>query len=238
MQLQGVEIIPIHNDFQVIVSSMELSAPDHIIKAIETIWQAAIEQPGSKLFDGKILSVTAVSPTALTCSAVPYRFFYAQRQSNIIREALQIKAVAVSGIILHNQSLYLGRRSQFTTQYPGHIELLPSGSINADLVKPSGMVDFRQQLIEELAEEVGINHAFISEIDPLFLVFDVEEQTWDICCRITLSSNFSIGSENGLRTNEYDEIFSVPLSQSTNFVKTNAKCLVPTTQIIMQKLFP
>ncbi len=238
MQLQGVEVIPIQNDFQVIVSSTELSVPVHMIKAIESILQTAIKQPGSKLFDGKILSVTNVSPTALTCSIVPYHFFYAQRQSNIIRDALQIKVAAVSGLILHDQLLYFGRRSLSTTQYPGFIELAPSGSIDPDLVTSNGQSDFRRQLVDELREELGINGSSVSSIDPLFLAFDNQEQTWDICCRITLLPTADINIGNDLSLNEYKEILTIPLSQSADFLKAHSKQMVPTTQVILQKLFP
>jgi len=238
MQLGDNKILAIKSDFRVIISPSTLCIPDNIMKAIDAIWQQAVEQPGSKLFDGKILCASAVDSTALSCAVMPYRFFYAQRQSNLIREALQIQIVAVSGVILHDQLLYFGRRSLSNTQYPGFIELVPSGSIDADLVVANGIADFRQQLTEELKEELGINCSSVSSIDPLFLIFDHQEQTWDICCQITLLPNVAIGAGNGRRSDEYEEIFSVPLSASANFVKDNSNHLVLTTQAILQQLFP
>ncbi len=238
MRLQNVEIIPIRSDFQVIVSPSLLQPPDKIVREIDAIWQAASEQSDSKLFDGKILCALEISSKALVCSIIPYRFFYAQRQSNMIRNALQIKVVAVSGLIFHHGLLYFGRRSLSITQYPNFIELVPSGSIDADSVVTNGKADFCKQLENELIEELSVKKKAVSSIEPLLLAFDRQENTWDICCRIILKADATKSIDKNFESQEYQEIICVHLTELVNFLKANAKCLLPTTQVILQQVFP
>jgi hypothetical protein len=235
MQQQGVEIIPINKDFQITVSPSPIYVPENILEIVEGIWQSDTRESGSQLFDGKILCATEVSATGLLACTMPYRFFYAQRQSEIVRDALQIKAVAVSGLIFHHDKLYFGRRSLSVTQYPDFVELVPSGSLDANLSVSNGKADFRRQLVEELTEEIGIDE--VSDIEPLFLILDYLENTWDICCRITLLPGVIVSTGRGVNSKEYQEIIAVSLSELTGFLKTNKGYLVLTTQIILQELF-
>lgn len=228
----SVEILPITKEFQVQASSSGFNPSDAVVNKAGAIWNSVLENQGSKLFDGLILCATTVNPAVVTCTAVPYRFFFAQRQSKELRDILQLRPVAVSGITMHGPLIYFGRRSSTVTQYPQLIELVPSGSLNASCIV-NGLADFRLQLKEELLEELGFDRFSISDIDPLFLTFDYKELTYDVYCRIVLKSNAKIA---GASTSvcEYEEIFSLDLSEITHLISAESERLVPSTLAVLK----
>lgn len=208
---------------------MEVSKSD--LDRIDRIWFQMLESnPASNIFDGKVLCVVQASGNELVCRAVPYRFFYAQRIDPALRQRLNLRAAAVSGITFIGNAVVMGRRSRALTQYPNCFELVPSGSIDGDFVQPDGTINYRQQLAHELAEELKPEHKGSMSIQSLALLYDDAEATIDLCCRIDLPDDTVIPKS----TKEYTELLKLSHEDLKDFVRNHQGEIVPVTTELLR----
>jgi hypothetical protein len=143
--------------------------PPNLAREVERIWQAR----GGTPFNGRILSAVEIAPDRIAATLVEYRWFVAQRMKPDLFPALQVRPVAVSGVLHCADGIVIGRRSQSMMQDPGLWELVPSGGMD-------GTADIRGQILAELREEVGLTPDQVDEVVPFCLIEDDESHTLDI----------------------------------------------------------
>lgn len=181
--------------------------PAELAANVNVAWDSALARR-PHLSDGEILVVDRIvaerDALIVEVARTRYRRFIAQRSGL----ALGLRPLGVSGVtIVHGPTgesgIVLGRRTSSVTQYPGCWELVPSGGLPASRAALDGAVDAPGQLLEELAEEVGVKPR--AALVPLGLVEDLDEGVLDLC--------FLVETDEAPTLNdEYDEIRLLPLA--------------------------
>lgn len=153
-------------------------APEPAVRAeIDALWAAAIiERP--HLFDGPGLSVVSVDGGCLRVVRTSYRYVMAARRSPRLRQLLQMRTLAVSGVLTCPQGVVLGRRGPEVTQGPGSWELVPSGGVEP--CRDGSAPDLRNQILKELGEEVGLGPDQVRVGKPLGMVEDTDSGVIDV----------------------------------------------------------
>ena len=66
--------------------------------------------------------------------------------------------------------MVFAKRAESITEYPGFLELVPSGSIDKECADTNGVVDYKFKLLSEFVEETGLSKEYVKKISdlPLF----------------------------------------------------------------------
>ncbi len=233
--MSAVQLIPLTSPPAVFLKEGD-NGQQHIDQqdrlTIDALWaaeQASRAGQRDELFDGTILSVSSHSAGAIACQPLSYRFFWAQRKDSGLQRKLKRTALAVSGFTTMSDKVLIGRRNPTVTQYPGRLELIPSGSVDLRFVRDDRSVDYRSCLIEELCQELN-SMAKISSITPLALALDRAELTMDVCLKVVLPP-FSVIP---LSSQEYSEITLIPQSDLQNFLAKHRCEFVPVSAALIE----
>ena len=160
--------------------------PDAATEArVSSIWQK--ESQRRSLHDSNILCYAAhrMAEGNLYVDAFmsKYRYFLARLQDESI--SVNVTPLSVSGFILDTEGRTLAARRGAVTEYPGLLELVPSGGIDmANVI--SGRADFVTQILAELVEETGIPDSAVTLVSPHCLIHDAAHGVVDLGCEIRL----------------------------------------------------
>lgn len=231
---------------------------DALRSQVDSLWLQEKGRRGGSLFDGKILSVVALSSRLITCKLSEYRYLTAQRLNPSLYSDLNVRPLAVTGYLLCRQGLVLGLRSRVNSQDQGLWEVVPSGGL--DLQSLSGAdpgrkgpavssvelkakiqsVDYLAQVKLELLEEVGLSWDFIDECQLLCLVEDTDEKVVDIAVclqapRLDFAELLEMHKRSG--SAEYERLMLLPTGPDVNrevalFLET-----APVTTVLLQKFY-
>lgn len=143
----------------------------------ENLWQQAMnEHP--RLFNGPILDVKSATSSGIEVRVIDYKEFFVDR----LRGGRNVKPLGVSGFLLKDRKILVGKRPPTVTQYQGFVESLPSGSV--EYCCGCDEVDPVDTLYHELEEELGIGSDGVQVSPNPILVFDRGGATFDICFQI------------------------------------------------------
>jgi hypothetical protein len=204
--------------------------PADAVAWAEAVWSAACAA-NPNLFDGSALHRVATrrrkGTFEIEVQSVPYRFVYAALRSPERFDALT--PLGVSGIVRSRSGgedlFLLGERSHAVTQYPGFIELIPSGGMELEDAGAGGLVDHRARLLAELEEEASIPASAVEEIVDLGVVDDPASGMSDVICLVTLRSTLP----NDLGSNrEYARRFLASRRAVEDVVRSFDGRVVPT----------
>lgn len=145
-----------------------------IRRRIDEIWDREREGNPGLLYDGQLLSYQEERGGRLVCTFVPYRRFVAQVREPELYTVLQIRPVAVSGVLRCRDGIVLGKRSEGLFGAPGKWEFAPSGGIDAQARVGARRVSAQTQLYHELEEELQILPRSVRTIRPLAIADDAE----------------------------------------------------------------
>ena len=187
---------------------------------VERLWQAEQSRRGTGLFNGRILSAVEVDPDSILGEVVEYRLLIAQIGRPELFHDLKIRPVAVSGMLECPAGLLFGRRAGSVTQDAGSWELCPSGGLDVSRVAVGADVDYRAQLMVELAEEAGLTAEAVTKVSPFCLVEDTESHVIDvgISLRSPLSAEEMTARHRGCASGEYAEIAVVARADLADFL--------------------
>jgi hypothetical protein len=168
-----------------------------------------LRDPARNLSDNMVLAVMHAGET-IEATQIPYRYVFAQSQRPELFVP-PLKALAVSGILLSKDRYVLGRRAQWVSQDPGALELVPSGSVDADLVSDDGRIDLKGQFDEEVSEELGIGKGAVGGHSILGLVDDVYKHVMDVVVRAKLTCTWPqlVVAHSRLERPEYSDLVSL-----------------------------
>lgn len=215
-------VSPISEDFRVVVETAPLYAPIPADFSDEVFERASEEKP---IFNGLLLAVKDVSPNKITTYTLSFKEFLA---SNIFPDYPHThKILAVSGWVIHNKRVLMGIRSNQVSSYPGYLELVPSGGIDAESISDPEYVDYKFALITEFEEETGMSESQIEKIVPEILVYCPAQDVYDIGLSIHLVNDESPSCETS--NDEYSQLFWIPLAELRKFVEENRPRILPTS---------
>jgi 8-oxo-dGTP pyrophosphatase MutT (NUDIX family) len=229
--LADCTVEPIGGDLRILVSGGEPPMSDELLQRIERLWHEERREHPNR-FDGTLLSFAGRSVEGVLGRFVPYRFYLAKRRDAAL--PLKITPLAVTGALLCDGRIAFARRAEGTTQYPGRLELVPSGGIDADTLRADGSIDHRAQLIRELTEETGIPASAIIRFETIALLHDRVDDVIDVASLIEVEASAGAVAEATLRdgTAEYRSLRWVPLTDLGAFLEQHHAELIPSSRAL------
>lgn len=207
--------------------------------AIEEIWQKAQREKGGKLFNGTLPNFVSVNQererVEILGHFIEYKQFLTQRKRPDLK--LGIKPIGVSGIIVLKDAgddyLVFAKRSNNITEYPGFLELVPSGSIDKECVDADGVVNYQSKLLSEFMEETGLSKEHVKEISGFAFVLDMVHNVYDIGCEILLEMKKELFAQK-FSSKEYSVPVFVALNNLDSFIEANVESIVPTSMALIE----
>lgn len=219
-----------------VFSSTALEIPTHIDELANDIWREEVERQGSHLFDGEIVSVVSIDGNRIVGRRADCRWLLAQSKNNSIFKWSQVRPLAVTGMLFCQEGVIIGHRSKSVYQFPGMGELAPSGSVDLSTLSSDSQISLKQQLMQELREEIGIDIDSVIEVKPLAVVSDTASQVFDVCFTVRTSLSWSdiqnIFQQSG--SAEYDRLELLPIIDIPRFLQISQSNITPLTLALLQ----
>lgn len=200
---------------------------------VNGIWEEARSETGNELHNSKILVFDDLVKDDILIvrgEFIEYKYYLAKFRKPEI--GYVIEPVGVSGLVEIEYSderyVLFGRRSEQLTQYTNHYELVPSGSIDIELLSEDGTVDYEGALRREFEEETGVNVDFITSLTTLGLIYDDNSGVYDVCSVIHLNCDLEVVLEGVRNSFEYVEPEFIAVSELVNFIGS-VELIVPTS---------
>lgn len=193
--------------FRRVAAPLEL--PPETEAAVARAWQAAASSGGSHLRDEMVFRLVRWDSHEVSAAPVHYRYFWAQRSNpGLLPEPITL--LAVTGLVTCEGRLVLGKRASWVTQDPGLIELVPSGSVNAEPSTADG-IDIVGQFRRELEEELGIDGSRAAAARPIGLLHDEANRVLDVIVAADLACTAAeiLARHAELQEPEYTELLLV-----------------------------
>lgn len=208
-------------------------------KIIEEVWSEECKNKHG-LFNDDVLSFIDVkkenTDIIVNAKFTEYKNILASRKKPEL--GLSIRQIGVSGITLveENQKKFIlfSTRSHDITEYPEYIELVPSGNIDKSVLQTDGTVDCIAKLKGEFSEETGLSIEYIKKIKSICLVYDKNNQIFDVGCLIELNMDRNTILESFTKVNEYKNPELIPIRDLPNFINKNKERLVPTSLALLE----
>ena len=194
-------------------------------RRIETLWQNAarrVEAGGAgRLFNGRVFSVDAIGPAAITGHLTEYRRLVAQMEDHALYDDLQIRSLSVGGVLQCAEGVAIGRRPAAAIYQPGLWQLPPAGSVDSSAVRVGGRIDLQAQLLTELREELGLDPADVDDPTPLCVVEHPGSHVCDLGLAITtcLTARQILTAHRTCGNSEYDPLLIVGFADLRGFLK-------------------
>ncbi|MBZ0270437.1 hypothetical protein K8I61_00255 [bacterium] len=227
--IAGCEIWPVTSDLVVRARDDDFHFGEETARRIDELWEAErARRPHA--FDAPLFTVEAFRDGGVTGRYMRYREYLALREEPELAPGGAVPAsLGVSGLLVAGGRVVLARRAKHVWQYPGMLELVPSGVVDAAHRAENGTIDFRAQILDELFEEVGVARDHITAVQPFALVFDSRIGTFDIAIelRTELSATDIEHFAQTAPHDEYEGIRMVPIEGLNRFVAENRRRIIP-----------
>jgi hypothetical protein len=216
----------------------KVALPATIESEVERLWRVEQQRRRNPLFNGNIFSAVEISPQQIHGRIAEYRHLIAQNERPELFDVLQVRPVAVSGLLECAGGIVFGARAVTTTQDTGLWELVPSGGLETSKITLGDDVDFRAQILAELHEELGIDADLVSSVCPFCLVENLDTHVLDIgiAMKSPLSADGVLQMHRAAATNEYDELRVVPRNEVEGFIQGVSMQLVDVSAVLIQRL--
>ena len=207
---------------------------------IDTTWKNEQKKRTVKLFNSKVLNLKSMKKETrkilMNVNFVDYKNIITDRINPSIN--LNYKQIGISGIITINDGnkifTLIAKRSKNNTEYPSHLELVPSGNLDESIKDNHGKINYKEKLIEELKEETGICKNNIKDILEIGIVKDNKNSVYDICCLIKISSKKQIIKKQIKKTKEYSKPQFINIEELERRILCNKEKIVPTSLGIIE----
>jgi hypothetical protein len=211
---------PIDAGLVVTATTERPSLDPELDRQVEALWWQEQTKRATPLFNGELISVVSLAASRIGARVAEYRCFVAQRGDPTLSVHLNVRPLAVSGLLRCRDGVVFGRRAATNTQDAGHWELVPSGGVDRRALRPDGNVDVIGQLMDELREETGCSPGVISSAEPFLLVEDTTSGVIDIGIDLTLDLDSAavLAAHHAGATTEYEALRIVPTSDLREFV--------------------
>lgn len=206
---------------------------------VNRIWEQAREQSQGRLFNGTFLNCIAIDQDehgwTVRTHFEQFKYLIAHRLEPHLR--LPVTPVGVSGVSVlrtgNREWAVVARRAHHMTQYPGYLELVPSGTIDAAFARPEGNVDIEGKLLEEFEEETTLSRVCVKSIATIGLVFDIDDNNYDVCCRLELECDRAALEKGIIASGEYLEPQLVAWDALDRFAHDHQDDMIPSSLAIV-----
>ena len=210
--------------------------PNHLDHEVERLWQAACRRMAAsgagKLFNGRVFSADTISPQEVTGHLTEFRRVVAQMERPVLFADLEVRPLAVCGVLRCMGGVVVGRRHPAAIYQAGMWQLPPAGSVDAGAVDADGIVGLRRQLLGELQEELGLSAESVGEPRPLGIVEHPGSHVSDLgmVLSTSLTAETVLAAHKARGNTEYPTLLVVPEMQLAGFVAEAGKALVGSAQ--------
>lgn len=222
------ETISLDPTCSVHVFNKQIELSSNVKDQIEHIWYVK-KQAFPNLFNGRIFTVTSLSPHQITGYWTEYKYALAQMENREFYNTLLLQPLAVTGLICCKDGFILGKRSQKAIYLPNYWQSAPAGNVESR--HEENAVDLYQQLFIEAKEELGLEQELFSTIHILNATIHPRTHITDIGMMLHTNLSFQqiykYWQEN--QNTEYDELICIA------DVTSIPKPLVPSTQLLINE---
>jgi hypothetical protein len=204
---------------------------------VEAEWIAACVRmaPVMRLFNGRVFNAVRITPTRITGHLTEYRRVVAQMARPALFDALQVRSLAVCGLLTCSDGVVFGRRQPGAAYQAELWQLPPAGSVDSGCVRADGTVDLTRQLLTELTEEVGLSEDEVRVGIPLCVVEHEGSRVSDLGIRLhtdlTAAEIVHRHATNG--NAEYSPIRVVAQAELGAFLDSQHGRIVPSAPILL-----
>jgi len=208
---------------------------------VEVLWQAAQARVAAGgagvLFNGRVFSADAITPTAITGHLTEFRRIVAQMERPALFHDLGVRPLAVCGVLHCADGVVFGRRHAGAVYQADMWQLPPAGSVDAHAVAVDGTVTPAQQLLNELGEEVGLTPDDVAEPVPLCVVEHPGSHVSDLgmALRCHLDGGAIRAAHLARGNGEYPALRIVPLAELASFVAAAGASMVPPAPVFLRR---
>lgn len=198
---------------------------------VEALWRAAIkrvEEGGAdRLFNGRVFSADAITPTLITGHMTEFRRVVAQMDEPAL--ALGVRPLAVCGVTVCADGVVIGRRPQAAVYQPSMWQLPPAGSVDHHALRADGNIDLIGQALIEAREELGVDADHFAPPTPLCAVEHPGSRVTDlgILLPTTLTTAQVLAAHASQGSGEYRSPRALPSAAIAAFVREVGDDLVP-----------
>ncbi len=206
--------------------------PPDLDARINALWAAECAgRPG--LFNGRVFCADTIAPDRIDGHWTEYRRVLAQMRHPDLFDRLQIRALAVNGLIECRDGLVLGRRHSGAMYLPGFWQSPPAGNVEAR----NGLdtIDLTSQLLAELDEELGLQPAEVEDVRAVVAIEHAGTHVVDVgfLLRTTLSFATIEARRVHAGNDEYDALRVVTPDAVARLLSEGEPMLLPSARILM-----
>ncbi|MEQ9449352.1 MAG: hypothetical protein RLN70_10675 [Rhodospirillaceae bacterium] len=205
---------------------------------IDRIWDEIQKTRNTPMANEPLFAVMRIEGNEVYGHFVEYKWFVAQSHDPGLFQDLQIRPLAVSGILSCPEGIVLGRRSANVTQNPSAWELVPSGGVDKSSVKEGGVVDLNAQILSELKEEIGLPASAVENVRCVGLIEDTDHHLFDAAMEVKTAWRAGDIFESFRRAenDEYSEIQIMPAAKADTLLGQPNQDLVPLSAFLIQRM--
>jgi hypothetical protein len=214
--------------------------PASLENEVEEIWCTEKVKRGAKLFNGTLFSVQQIYGATVSGRFVEYRRFLAQLRRPDFFGELQIRPLAVTGLLQNAEGIFFGHRNSGMAQQANCWELVPAGGIDASTLTESGEVQPAEQILHELKEEVGLDRSAVARPRLVAFCEEPEHRVFDLVWELEteLDSSAVKSAHSVLGNPEHVEIVCVPWSKLERFLADGQRPVAAGNRELMSHLVP
>lgn len=214
--------------------------PASLENEVEEIWRSEKVKRGANLFNGGLFSVQQVSGTTVSGRFVEYRRFLAQLRRPDFFAELQIRPLAVTGLLQNSEGIFFGHRNSGMAQQANCWELIPAGGMDASTLTENDEVQPAEQILHELKEEVGLDRSTVARPRLVAFCEEPEHRVFDLVLELEteLDSSAVKSAHSGLVNPEHIDIVCVPWNDLETFLEDDQRAVAAGNRELMSHLAP
>ena len=228
----GWRSIALRADVALVARGAMAELPPDLEARVASLWTAEqARRPG--LFNGRVFCADRIAPDRIEGHWTEYRRVVAQLRHPDLFDRLQLRGLAVNGLLECADGLVLGRRQADAIYLPGFWQSPPAGAVEARI---GSETDLTAQLLAELDEELGLQARDVEDIRAVVGIEHADTHIVDVGFLLRTSLSFaSIEARRTMMGNdEYDALRVVAPDDVARVLSGNEPMLLPSARILMR----
>lgn len=214
------------------VPGVQADLATDLAEEVAAIWSMECARHPA-LFNGRVFSADRITLSLITGHWTEYRRVLAQIRRPTLFARLNIRPLAVNGLLECADGLILGRRQARAVYLPACWQAAPAGNVEA---RTEDDVELADQLFAELQEELGLPPEAIELIRPVAAIEHADTHVVDVGFLLRTALTFvEIDARRRRQGNdEYDLLRVVPPDAIGSFLEESGTMLLPSARILIE----